>query len=109
MIDKTMHAAIRARIHQGNARKNRLALQRFKPIEHIKTPKPPLPRLTPPNPGVYPMPGKLGRERYSAIGMNWTQKDWWRFKRAAYAQGKRAYTLLRELAQRMIDEYEATL
>jgi len=111
MHDKTMHDTIRARIKQGEQRKNALALKRFKPVEHIKTPREPLPRLTPPKLGVHPMPSKLGRNgnRFCAIGMDWTREEWWRYKRAAYAQGKRAYTLLREFMQKTIDDYERTL
>jgi hypothetical protein len=107
MHDKTMHDTIARRIRQGEQCKNALALKRFKPVEHIRTPREPLPLLTPPKRGVYPMPGQIST--HSAARITWSREQWWRFKRACYAQEKRAQTMLREFMQKTIDDYERTL
>jgi len=39
----------------------------------------------------------MRRYDYQCPPLDWTKRDSWRFKRAAYAQGKRAATLMRRL------------
>ena len=63
------------------------------------------PPLEMPNRGAPRYPW-MRRYDYQCPPLDWTKRDWWRFKRAAYARGKRAATLIRELMTKVIEEYE---
>ena len=103
MDDKSLHESIARQVKPW--RKQVRPLSSIEPTV-IRTYSP-LPKLTPPKLGVFPAPGR--GYVYLSTKVSWTRENWWRFKRAAYARGTRATTLMRDMMQQVIDDYERTL
>ena len=53
-------------------------------------------------------PSPIMNYPYVCGQMDWTKRDWWRFKRACYAQGIPARQVIRILCQQYVEDYEAT-
>jgi hypothetical protein len=105
MEDKTLHATI-AKLCKPSG-KRRMPLRNI-PHEIIKSARPSFPRLERPKlRGGFDQPDRGWV--YLPTKVRWHPEMWWRFKRAAYAQGKHATALMREMMQKVVDDYEATL
>lgn len=63
------------------------------------------PRLDKPKRGA---PSATKEYPYTCGQMDWTKRDWWRFKRACYAQGFQARDVIRTLCAQYTEDYEAT-
>lgn len=78
-------------------------LRLVKPSQKLRSPPERLPELE----RVLGNGGASPVKRYPyLIAFHWTRKDWWRFKRAAYANGRSGSDQLRELAERCASQYE---
>jgi hypothetical protein len=104
--DKTLHAAIAKQLKANGRLPRGPRLLRHRPPEILPTPREALPKLDPPH-----KPRVQSSYQYHAavLLVRINAKLKWRFMRAAYAQGKHASELVRELMQQAIDAYESTL